>query len=708
MTLIKSRELRPEYKILKSINCSPRECTIYDRPLTIQEWTQLIITPASKSDVVALDIETTGLDPYLDNMVGLGLAYRSAAVYINVSVQNTEVMRQIWELIIKLPLIGHNVMFDGRWLASIVGDYRVNWIGDTYGAAKHLASEGYDNQSWGLKDLQLSQLGWEVKGDEELAEWLIANGHTKTGGKADKSRMHLAPVSILGKYCALDADSTYQLWTRVYAPVFKEHPAYLRYHREEYMTLVNLLIAQQNGGMLIDRTSLQSLKNSLSEDAEKYRIEFLNLQVIKEYQEEFKLKAARKKWDKGSPEVWTKSGKISKVYVNWVNSISKVYREAEMNINSGVQLRELFYNRLYTASKHVPDQGKTTYTVTTERGKVTLEATSSGAPPVSSGALKWFGEPGRVIANYNLEVSERTGRAYPGWRVPGTLTGRLSGSEPNLQQIPKHEGFLRCLIPDDGYTLIDADFAALENVIMAEYSRDKNLLKLYGPTAKPNDGYLFFGSMLPVIGPRIRSAGYDPDNPTPEGIARAKKEAKKERGIAKVLVLSDAYGAGPATKHRKLLEDGVNISLEEVTNMHRTQMELLQGVQTLRNDLMTEWRRNRGYIINGFGRPTAVADKYTKDLSNRLIQSTGHDCTMRWIYFINRLIRERKIDAKPFIVDLHDQSIWQVRTDQVQVMAQVMQDACQFLNKELLSAGWICTLKVEGASGSSMADIKGG
>jgi hypothetical protein len=57
--------------------------------------------------------------------------------------------------------------------------------------------------------------------------------------------------------------------------------------------------------------------------------------------------------------------------------------------------------------------------------------------------------------------------------------------------------------------------------------------------AKPTDVYLFVAANLGgELGRKIRAAGFDPDNPTKESVAKAKKDAKKERNIAKLLHLS--------------------------------------------------------------------------------------------------------------------------------------------------------------------------
>jgi DNA polymerase I-like protein with 3'-5' exonuclease and polymerase domains len=89
---------------------------------------------------------------------------------------------------------------------------------------------------------------------------------------------------------------------------------------------------------------------------------------------------------------------------------------------------------------------------------------------------------------------------HPGWTVPQAVTGRLGGSKPNVQQITGDKRILECMIADPGYIIVEADWAALEDYVAANVTQCPGLLALYGPDAKMNDGHLWLGSQLPVIG----------------------------------------------------------------------------------------------------------------------------------------------------------------------------------------------------------------
>jgi hypothetical protein len=255
----------------------------------------------------------------------------------------------------------------------------------------------------------------------------------------------------------------------------------------------------------------------------------------------------------------------------------------------------------------------------------------------------------------------------------------------------EYVGEVGCLEVDSGFfqvrrggqTFITGN-CALENVVLTELSRDPSLMKLYGPGQPPNDGHLFTGAYLPVLGPIIREAGYDPDHPTSEGIRRAKKKAKKERGIAKTINYASVYKAGPPKLHQTLTLEGIDVSLEEVEQMHRAYWNLYAGVKTYEKELMRQWRLNRGWLLNGIGRPIGVAEDYKKDLVNRVIQSTGHDIHVMWVSILRDLFKKHEIDVRGIVWDWHDQSIVEVAEEDAELVVDIMENqSYSILNEQL-------------------------
>jgi len=194
----------------------------------------------------------------------------------------------------------------------------------------------------------------------------------------------------------------------------------------------------------------------------------------------------------------------------------------------------------------------------------------------------------------------------------------------------------------------------LEQVVLAELSKDESLFKIYGPGAKKNDIYLFNGAHLPGIKDAILGSGYNPNNPTPESISKAKKECKKERGIAKVITLGSSYGMGPKKLKLTLALQGIKITSDESYELYKRYWELYSGVKEYERFLLKELEENKGWVLNGIGRPVGCAKNYEKDIVNRVVQGTGHDLHILYIHINNQLFEENKIKVDGIVWDFHD------------------------------------------------------
>jgi len=685
------------------------------------------------SPVVALDFETRGNDYSLPQdeacVVGLGLAWDKGSVYLDVS--DERYTDEVWKLVDQIVLshqglIAHNVYFDGGWVRRDYGEH-AHWLACTYGLYMQCASEGWEGQRWGLKEAMVDVLMWSDTNELELDAWLVEAGYKKQNNAPQKGEMWRAPASILGKYCVLDAEATYLLYTEHLAPVLARFPQLATYHQVDFLQHVMLHIDQKMHGILTNREHWTGYASSLATDIAASEVTFRSHPDVVPHLEEYEGSLIadffageppryKKVKERKEPAQFTVSGGVSKNWLKWkaLSEVppeeSKVWQRWEekrkrilvgeepgyrFNIQSGDQLRWLMYDKL----KH----------------RVVLE-TDSGMPAISEDALQMMGEVGKILIGRALKVKElsyvsdylsRTETRptlHPSFKMPGTVTGRLAGREPNLQQLPKTMGTLSGFVSRPGHSFVDCDVNALEMVVTAELSQDKNLLSLYGPKSLKNDIYLFYGSMMAGIGPKIVSLGYDPYNPNPEVIDATKKAFKKERSIAKLLILSDNYGSGVKKKQKILSLNGVDMSLEEVQDMHNSLLAAKDGVMQYIAFLQDMWKANGGWVENGYGRPICVDEKYLKDILNRVVQSSGHDILQLYSRIAARLLTEAKLDWRPIVMDWHDESIIEVPDEQVEEARRIMEkDAYRELNQVL---GGTCPLKGSAAVAKTLAGIK--
>lgn len=298
-------------------------------------------------------------------------------------------------------------------------------------------------------------------------------------------------------------------------------------------------------------------------------------------------------------------------------------------------------------------------------------------------------------------------RIHPGFSQFGALTGRQAGSGGfSVHQQPKAEQYLRSWRARPGKKWISLDFKSVEDVILTEMSRDPNLMKLYGPDAHPaQDAYLFTAAGLPIVGPKLRAAGYDPNNPTTESVAHVKKVCKKERAIGKKLKLSANYGAGPNKIRQELELEGVSLSMSEAEKLHRGYWDLYRGVKEMETDLILEWERNNGWVLNGIGRPVGCHQDKLKDLISRVVQSTAHDCQMLHIHLTRQILTgEHGLDFEWVVADWHDQLIIEVDEEVAEKTAEIMMgQVLTELNRQL---GGLIPLRGDAQIGDNLWEVK--
>jgi DNA polymerase I-like protein with 3'-5' exonuclease and polymerase domains len=693
-----------------------------------------LLRSALSSRLIAIDFETKGSDYSLPSdetqVVGVGLAWDNGSCYLDT--RNTAYSFQVWALLEDIitthkGLLAHNVYFDGGWIRRDLGQH-ANWYACTYAMYMQLANEGWEGQKWSLKDAMTDVLMWGDTNETELDNWLVDNGYKKTNNAPKKEEMWRAPANILGQYCVLDAEATYLLMTEFFEPLLERFPRVLSYHQEDFLPHVLVHIDQKIHGIMTNRSQWEGHQHQLQSDIATLEATFRNHPDVEPYIYEWEkakyleLAAAEpeqflKQKERKEPAQFLKDGKtVSKNWLKWKEAtsvpptVSKNWEKWRtrmdaveqgldadylFNIQSGDQLRGLLYDRLKHPVKLLTD---------------------SGQPAVGEKALKSMGDVGKLLIDRALRFKESTyltdylertisrPTIHPSFRLPGTVTGRLSGSEPNIQQMPKTKGTLSGFVSRKYHSFVDCDVNALEMVVTAELSQDENLLSLYGPNAKKNDVYLFYASKMPILGEKILAAGYDPANPTPETIDAAKKACKKERSIAKLLILSDTYGSGVKKKQTILSLEGIDMPLDEVEAMHLALQEAKAGVNAYSDWLLNEWRANGGWVENGYGLPVCVDEKYTKDLLNRVVQGTGHCILQLYARIARRLLDEAGVTWYPIVMDFHDEVIIEVPDAEVPAAVKILEkDAYQELNRQL---GGTCPLKGSAAVSKNLAGIK--
>jgi hypothetical protein len=152
------------------------------------------------------------------------------------------------------------------------------------------------------------------------------------------------------------------------------------------------------------------------------------------------------------------------------------------------------------------------------------------------------------------------------------------------------------------------------------------------------------------------------------------------------------YGAGGKKIHRSLRQQGVDLTLEQATEIVDSHRRLYHASgRGFQEELKREWDRHGGWVYDGFGMPVAVSDEAAKkDLPNRVIQRTGHLVLMVLLRLLHDALTEAGIQPQGIVWDFHDQYIYQVPREQAEKARTIGEQAMRELN-ELL--GTTVTLK---------------
>ena len=159
-----------------------------------------------------------------------------------------------------------------------------------------------------------------------------------------------------------------------------------------------------------------------------------------------------------------------------------------------------------------------------------------------------YKEKAKVCSTYGLNwekyINPETGRIHTTYKQLMD-TGRLSSGNkrddtPNLQNLPSDELTRSCFISEPGNDFIAVDYSAQESIVLANFSKDANLLGFYQKGFEDIHSYVAF-----LLFPEIRRV--ELDNLTNDELVWIKKNHKHLRNVAKTAEFAIAYGGNGAT-----------------------------------------------------------------------------------------------------------------------------------------------------------------
>jgi DNA polymerase-1 len=376
-----------------------------------------------KAPQLALDTETTSTDAMRTRLVGISLAITPGeAFYIPVGHD---------ERLAKLPQLPFDVI--RQHLGPVLADEKLPIVAH--------------NAKFDL--LVLSQHSLPVRGpllDTMLAAWLLAPTGRGIGLKEqafmrlgvemtqiteligtgrNQITMDLVPIPKAAPYACADADMTLRLMGALQPELAADKDTERLFHELE-MPLLPVLMAMEQHGMMVDAALLENMGRDMAS----------------------KLDALT----------------------------DEIYREAKhpFNIKSTKQLGVVLFEEL-----GLPVQRRTQTGYSTDSG--VLEGLRDAHPIIAK--LEAYREIEKIKGTYvdalPLLIHPRTGRVHTSFNQTGASTGRLSSSDPNLQNIPVRSAMGRevraAFVAPPGHVLLSCDYSQVELRLLAHLSEDPEL-----------------------------------------------------------------------------------------------------------------------------------------------------------------------------------------------------------------------------------------
>ncbi len=601
---------------VEAVKAIPIDSSAYETVTTVErlkEWCDA----ALEKGYVAFDTETTSLDAMQAELVGLSLSCEPGkACYVPLAHVDGEgdllggggllpdqiPLKQALEVI--------KPMLEDRSVLKIAQNLKYDWLVMTrYG----IDISPYDDT------MQLSytvDAGKGGNGMDELSErWL---GHKPIPFKevcgSGKSMMTFdkVPIDKATAYAAEDADVTLRLWMILKPRLASDRMATVYEMLERPM--VPVLARMEKRGISVDRQMLSRLSGDFAQGM---------------------------------------AGLESEIYD---------LAGENFNIGSPKQLGDILFGKMGLPG------GKKTKTGAWSTSAQVLEDLAAEGHELPSKIVAWR-QLSKLKSTYSDAlpgyINPETGRVHTSYALAATTTGRLSSSEPNLQNIPVRteagRKIRQAFISTKGHKLVSADYSQIELRVLAHMADIPQLKKAFedGLDIHAMTASEMFGTPIEGMDPMVRRQ-------------------------AKAINFGIIYGISAFG-----LANQLGISRGEAGDYIKTYFERFPGIR----DYMEATKKKvhaDGYVNTIFGRKAHYPDVNTKNPNmrsfyeraaiNAPIQGSAADILRRAMVRMEDRLSEAKLDAQ-MLLQVHDELIFEVPDAQVDdtlpVIRDVMENACE-------------------------------
>jgi DNA polymerase-1 len=361
------------------------------------------------------------------------------------------------------------------------------------------------------------------------------------------------------------------------------------------------------------------------------------------------------------------------------------------NIGSLVQLRKVLFDEL-----KLPVQGKTGITGAPSTDQESLEKLAALDLPGSKLPLKILEHrqisklKGTYVDALPELVNKKTGRIHASFNQTVTSTGRLSASDPNLQNIPVRrelgQQIRQAFVPEPGWVLLTADYSQIELRLLAHFTADEALCRAF---AEERDVHTAVAAQIFNV---------------PEGQVSA-----DQRRMAKTVNFGVIYGmSAPGLSQR------LHISREESTAFIDAYFARYPRVQEYQARLLEQCRRT-GYVTTILGRrrkfdPSGIRANSTyqqrnqteREAINMEVQGSAADLIkLAMLNVFRRLRRESR--RSRLLLQIHDELVLEAPPEELSAVAALVREEMTAPVEKAL--GLRVPLRVDLASGPNWLDV---
>jgi len=372
--------------------------------------------------------------------------------------------------------------------------------------------------------------------------------------------------------------------------------------------------------------------------------------------------------------------------IKFENDIKKIEKECfeivgnEFNLGSPKQIGEILFDKLKIKG------GKKTPSGAWSTDAETLNFLASSGNILPKLLLEWRGLS-KLKSTYTDAlpnfINKNTKRIHTSYSMSSTSTGRLSSSDPNLQNIPikNEEGKMirSAFIAEEGYSLISADYSQIELRIIAHISDDNNLKNAF-----KNDIDIHSLTASEVFGVPIEDMSQD------------------IRRKAKAINFGIIYGISPFG-----LSNQLDISRSEASDYIRSYFEKFPSIRDYMESTK-EFAKNNGFVKTLFGRKCIIDDSGNRGPGgkafmeraaiNAPIQGTAADIIKRAMIKIPKNLKKENLETK-MIMQVHDELIFETKDSEVEKTMSIVIKEMSEAHKPVVDLS--VDLKVEAASGKN-------